>query len=65
MQGWLGSGQKGVVVLDNLNVTHIKEDDAQISLETSTIVSKHQSTHPGCLLDKDEGNCFSKFTRGT
>ena len=24
-QGWLGSGQRGAVVLDNINITHITE----------------------------------------
>merc|ERR1719369_1959431 len=60
IKGWLGSGQKGTVVLDNLNVTHVIEDDSRGSSPDDTT---DQSSHPGCLLDKDKGNCSAEFTR--
>ena len=48
------------MVLDNLNVTHVIEDDSRGSSPASTA---DQSSHPGCLLDKDKGNCSAEFTR--
>ena len=61
MQGWLGSGQKGAVVLDNLNVTYLtKMDNTEISSLNAT--TEH-SSHPGCLFHKDSGNCSAKFSR--
>ena len=52
-------------MLDNLNVTHMKELDntgtktAGSSVSTTT----RESSHPGCLLDKAKGNCSAEFTR--
>lgn len=34
MQGWLGHGGNGIVVLDNLNVTQAAEPDAPPSTNT-------------------------------
>ena len=47
-------------MLDNLNVTHVIEDDSRGSSPDNTT---DQSSHPGCLLDKDKGNCSAEFTR--
>ena len=48
-------------MLDNLNVTYVTEkNNTEISFMNTT--SEH-SSHPGCLFDKDEGNCSSPVTR--
>ena len=64
LQGWLGSGKKGAVVLDNLNISHLMEEEGE-SLAVSQAPSTLSSTspHPGCLHDKDKGSCAASFKR--
>ena len=33
MQGWLGHGGNGIIVLDNLNVTQTAESDVPVSID--------------------------------
>jgi len=75
-KGWLGSGKRGAVVLDNVNITHITEEQEkeaererearemkELPMNKSSSLPPLSSPHPGCLEEKMVGECKAAFTR--
>jgi hypothetical protein len=60
-QGWLGSGRKGTVVLDNVNVTQIPEEEEERDSRQESVAEA--GPHPGCLKERAVGSCKADFTR--
>ena len=69
LQGWVGSGGKGTIVLDDLVVKQISEaqedSEATTTVKTSDVmdVSNKTAVKQSCVLDKDQGDCSANFTR--
>jgi len=76
LKGWLGNGESGIVVLDNLNVTQTRVEGAEQAVNihpveldngvpmTSGTESTSTTTLPeACSLKKDPGSCTGSFIR--
>ena len=66
IKGWLGSGKKGIVVLDNLNVTQRDEGSvtADNGLEGFIMETNNETSgRSDCLERRSAGDCAGQFTR--